>query len=57
MRAMNSTVKQMKAYISEHLQESITLNDIAKAVGYSKYHAARIFKEESGLTLFDYIRQ
>ena len=57
VRAMNSTVKQMKAYISEHLQESITLNDIAKAVGYSKYHAARIFKEETGLTLFEYIRQ
>lgn len=54
---MNSTVKQMKAYISEHLQESMTLNDIAKAVGYSKYHAARIFKEETGLTLFEYIRQ
>lgn len=46
-----------KAYISEHLQESITLNDIAKAVGYSKYYAARIFKEETGLTLFEYIRQ
>lgn len=39
------------------MQEHITLNDIAKEVGYSKYHIARIFKNETGVTLFEYIRQ
>ena len=54
---MDSPVIQMKAYVSEHLQDPITLNDIAKAVGYSKYHATRIFKEDTGLSLFEYIRR
>lgn len=54
---MNPSVSQMKAYISEHLKEPITLSSIAKAAGYSKYHTARIFKEETGLTLFEYIRR
>lgn len=54
---MDSPVIQMKAYISKHLQEPITLNDIAKEVGYSKYHVTRIFKEETGVTLFEYIRR
>lgn len=43
--------------LSEHLQKSITLNGIAKAVGYSKYHVTRIFKEETSLTLFENIHQ
>lgn len=54
---MNAAVAQMQAYIQEHLQESITLNDIAQAAGYSKYHATRVFKEETGLSPFEYIRR
>ncbi len=51
---INPSVSQMMAYISENIQKLITLNDIAKAAGYSKYHTVRIFKEETGLTLFEY---
>ncbi|ANW99190.1 hypothetical protein CSTERTH_09215 [Thermoclostridium stercorarium subsp. thermolacticum DSM 2910] len=29
-------------YIIAHMDESIVLDDIAKAVGYSKYHAGKI---------------
>lgn len=54
---MRSVTEQIKKYISEHLNEPVTLNDIAKAVGYSKFHASRIFKEETGLSLFEYIRR
>ncbi len=54
---MISVTEQIKKYISEHLNESVTLNDIAKAVGYSKFHTSRIFKEETGLSLFEYIRR
>ena len=52
-----AVVAQMKSYIAEHLQKSITSNGLAKAVGYSQYHAARLFKEETGLSPFEYIRQ
>ena len=54
---MRSVTEQIKKYISEHLNEPVTLNDIAKAVGYSKFHTSRIFKEETGLSLFEYIRR
>ena len=50
-------VEQMQAYIKAHLQEPITSSDIAKSVGYSQYHAARMFKEETGLSPFEYIRR
>ncbi len=50
-------VKMMQAYISSHLQASITARDVAKAAGYSQYHAARLFKEETGLSPFEYIRR
>ena len=47
----------MKKYIAEHLQETITARDVANAAGYSQYHAARVFKEETGLSPFEYIRR
>lgn len=49
-------VQRMQVYIEEHLTESITLNKLAKAAGYSPWHADRIFKELTGKTPFDYIR-
>jgi AraC-like DNA-binding protein len=52
-----SAVEQMKAYVASHLQEPITASGVAKAAGYSQYHAARIFKEEVGSTPFEYIRR
>lgn len=54
---MKSVSEQIKTYVSEHLNEPVTLNDIAKAVGYSKFHTSRVFKEETGLSLFEYIRR
>ncbi|NCA92519.1 AraC family transcriptional regulator [bacterium] len=47
----------MQDYIDEHIKDSITSSDIARAAGYSQFHAARIFKEETGLSPFEYIRQ
>jgi len=50
-------VEKMKEYIILHLQNPITASNLAKAAGYSQYHSARIFKEETGLSPFEYIRQ
>jgi len=52
-----SATAKMKAYIAAHLQEPITASEVAKAAGYSQYHAARLFKEETGLSPFEYIRR
>jgi AraC-like DNA-binding protein len=49
--------ERMKSYIHQHLRERITAVDVAKAAGYSQYHAARIFKAVTGLSPFDFIRK
>ena len=50
-------VQRMQNYITGHINEPITLLMLAKAAGYSPYHAARMFKELTGKTPFDYIRR
>lgn len=51
-----NAVQRMQNYIEEHVTEDITLYMLAKAAGYSPWHAARIFKELMGKTPFEYIR-
>lgn len=50
-------IDRIKKYIAEHLHDPITASDVARVAGYSKYHTARIFKEETGLSPFEYIRK
>ena len=50
-------VERMTTYIAEHLHDPITARDVSDAAGYSQYHAGRIFKKQTGLTLFEYIRR
>ncbi len=49
-------VQRMQDYIEEHLTEPITLYMLAKVARYSPWHSARIFKELTGKTPFEYIR-
>jgi AraC family transcriptional regulator len=46
----------MQDFIEGHMTEPISLHMLAQAAGYSPWHAARIFKEMTGKTPFDYIR-
>ncbi|MGI6337181.1 MAG: helix-turn-helix domain-containing protein [Eubacteriales bacterium] len=49
-------VNRMLDYIDAHLQEPITAAELARAAGYSIYHAARVFRETVGMPPFEYIR-
>lgn len=42
-------------YINQHYTEDIPLEKAAEIAGFSKYHFARIFREFSGQTFFDYL--
>ena len=42
-------------YINQHYTEDIPLEKAAEIAGFSKYHFARVFKEFSGQTYFDYL--
>ena len=47
----------MKRFIGDNIREPITAKSLAAAAGYSQYHAARIFKERTGYSPFEYIRE
>lgn len=51
-----SIVKKVIDYIECHLQEDLSLDQIAKKVNYSKFYIARSFVEETGTTIYKYIQ-
>ena len=45
-------------YIDNNYMYDITLDELADVAGYSKYHFSRIFKEQTGMSFYDfYLRQ
>ena len=54
--AKRKAVGRMQDFIEAHLNEPVTLSDLASASRYSMYHSARMFKELTGRTPFEYLR-
>ena len=50
-------VQRMQECIEGNITKMITLRMLARAAGYSPWHAARIFKELTGKAPFEYIRE
>jgi AraC-like DNA-binding protein len=50
-------VQRMQDYIEGHLNEPVSLHQLAQAAGYSPYYASRLFKSLVGKLPFDYLRQ
>ncbi len=48
--------QKMQDYIESHLNEKISLKQLSDVAGYSPWHAARIFCENTGKPPFEYIR-
>lgn len=53
----NISISKTKNYIEDNFEENIRLDDIAKAVGYSKYHLNRMFRESTNQSIYNYIRE
>jgi len=51
-----NAVQRMQDYINKNINSPITLSDLAKAAGYSQWHSARLFKELTGKSPFEYLR-
>lgn len=47
--------KKIVKYARHHFDENITVEDIAKYCGYSRFYISKTFKEVTGKTLIDYI--
>jgi len=45
------------SYIDEHCTEDLSLDEIAKIAGFSKYHFSRLFKQFSNITFYKYLNQ
>lgn len=51
-----SVIKSIVSYVEDNLSEEIAIEEIAKALNYSKFYIARVFKENTGCTLYKYIQ-
>ena len=54
---MVRAVRQMQDYILANVRDKISVNDLARAAGYSVWHAQRMFRELTGQPPFEYIRR
>lgn len=50
------TIKKIIDYIENHLDSQLSLDEIAKEAGYSKFHLNRVFLEWVGCTIYKYIQ-
>lgn len=44
-------------YIFDHMDEDITVDDVARHCSYSKYHLTRMFKEDTDEALYQFIKR
>ena len=51
-----SVTEEVLSYIEDHLEQELSLEEIAGALNYSRYYVARAFKENTGMTLHKYIQ-
>ena len=54
-RSQRSYVKCALEYLAEHFIEPLTLEDVARVCGITKYHLAREFKKYTGHTLITHV--
>ncbi len=47
---------RLVAFIKDHFQEKLTLNDFSRVVNYSPRQVTRRFKADVGMTLFEFLR-
>ena len=57
MREQTLAVQRMQDYIEEHLEQEITLADLAGVSLFSPWHSYRLFREYLGLSPAEYIRR
>lgn len=51
-----SMTKRILSYVEENLGKELTLEKMAGNLNYSKFYMARVFKENTGITLCKYVQ-
>ena len=50
-------INQVLAYVDSHLQETISVGQLARQAGYSEYHFLRLFKSCMNMTVMEYVNR
>ena len=53
----STAINQAISYIFAHMDEEITVDDVANHCGYSKYHLMRMFREDMDEALYQFIKR
>ena len=53
----SAVINKAISYIFEHIDEEITVDDVARHCAYSKYHLTRMFKENTDEALYQFIKR
>ncbi len=53
----SSIVRTCIDVINQHIQEKLTVTEIARLTGYSGYYISSVFKKETGIRIGDYVKQ
>lgn len=48
-------IREMLAYLDQHLEEDVSIDELAKTFYISKYHMMRLFRQETGTTIHGYL--
>lgn len=51
----SSTIESVRQWIDGSPEYKLIIDDVAKKSGWSKWHLQRVFQEETGATLGDYL--
>ena len=52
----NNIIMKVIDFIEENLESGLSLDEVSKKAGYSKFHLNRLFSESVGCTLYKYIQ-
>jgi len=53
----NETINQAIDYILQHIDEELTLDDVAGHCHFSKYYFSRLFKEQTGESVYAFMKR
>ena len=53
---LSQSIHSVQNYINNHLDEPLTIGDIAKPLGYAPYYLSSLFKRETGYSINYYIK-
>ena len=53
----SAVINKAMNYIFEHIEDNITVDDVARQCAYSKYYLTRMFKEDIGEALYQFIKR